>query len=130
MKKKLIMFALLALGIVVAGCTNPNVTLNITSDPPGADVYIDKAKVGVTPLRINVIYKKTPQGDWERKVIEVRKDCYKTQYLFLKIDDSPNINFSLQKDTDNPDCNKPPEPPPPPPPPPAPPPPPPPPRTP
>jgi len=99
--------------IIVAACSNPNVQLNITSDPTGASVYIDKAKVGQTPLRHNIVFEKTPQGDWEKKVIEVKKDCYKTEYMFFKIDDSPNLNFVLQPE-DSPECNKPPEPPPPP----------------
>jgi len=126
-KRLFIILPVLAAFLVVAACTNPEAQLNITSDPPGANVYIDKAKVGVTPLRYNVVFNKTPDHEWERKVIEVRKKCYQSQYIFLKIDDSRNINFVLMKDTDDPECNKPPEPPapppiptPPPPPPPAP----------
>lgn len=78
----------------------------ITSDPNGAWVYIDNAKIGMTPLAYNVIFRKNPQGDFETKNITIKKECYLPKTVLLNITDPPDINFILEKDTTSSNCWK------------------------
>ena len=50
MKKILFM---MMVGMLLVGCVAKNGKIDIVSDPPGATVYMDSIKVGVTPMTYN-----------------------------------------------------------------------------
>jgi len=49
---KKILFIMMA-GMLLVGCVAKKGKIDIVSDPPGATVYMDSIKVGVTPMTYN-----------------------------------------------------------------------------
>jgi len=69
-------FILLLLSSYLSGCSifgSATQPFSVSSDPPGADVSINGAAVGTTPLHHEV-----PR--WGDLMVEVQKPGYKTQY--------------------------------------------------
>jgi len=58
--------------------TGSRQSINITSNPPGADVYIMGHNRGKTPLRVKVYKQKPPLS------VVVKKDGYKTEEMYSK----------------------------------------------
>ncbi|MHC5079610.1 MAG: PEGA domain-containing protein, partial [Planctomycetota bacterium] len=63
-------FFLLSLGVLVPGCVER--TIEVRSDPPGAEVYLDRAFRGRTPVRL-------PFHHYGVREITVRKAGFKTR---------------------------------------------------
>jgi hypothetical protein len=69
MKRTLICLALTAVALAQAGCVERTVT--ITSDPPGALVFMSSVEVGRTPVKVPFTW----YGDYE---IILRQEGYQT----------------------------------------------------
>ncbi len=101
MRTKIILLLFLA-AAVIPGCASSGSKISrnlfITSDPPGATVYMDGEKVGETPLKIQTFFswnKDKPYDSLLRRVIQVRKAGYLPQSRELLPIDMPNITFFL-----------------------------------
>ena len=103
MQKKLVPLCLLAC-IALAGCSSANkITkdLLISSEPPGASVYLDGDKIGETPLKVQTFFtwnKDEIYNSLLRRVVQVKKDGYESQVRDLYPIDMPNIQFLLNRE--------------------------------
>ena len=73
----------------------------ITSDPPGATVYLDGDKVGVTPLKVQTFFtwnKDDLYNSLFRRIIQVKKEGYESQSRDLYPVDMPNLQFLLNRE--------------------------------
>lgn len=100
MQKKLVPLCLLAC-IALVGCSSASkITkdLLISSEPPGASVYLDGDKIGETPLKVQTFFtwnKDELYNSLLRRVIQVKKDGYESQVRDLYPIDMPTIQFLL-----------------------------------
>lgn len=59
-------------------------TFNITSEPAGADVYVDGNMAGKTPLRVELTFRRSDsRSDWSTIPITVRKENYAPEGMRL-----------------------------------------------
>lgn len=77
MKRTLVCLALTAVAFAQAGCVERTVT--ITSDPPGALVFMSSAEVGRTPVNVPFTW----YGDYE---IVLRQEGYQTLNTHYQLD--------------------------------------------
>ncbi|MDO5552857.1 MAG: PEGA domain-containing protein [Planctomycetia bacterium] len=73
----LMIFLLLAV-VAGSGCHSVRRRLTITSDPPGATVYMNDQEIGRTPVSQNILYSGTYK-------IRCSKDSYETQTVMHKV---------------------------------------------
>ena len=73
--------------------------LVISSEPSGAQVYIDGDKIGETPLKLQTFFtwnKEEPYNSLLRRVVQIQKNGYVPQTRDLYPIDTPNIIFFLE----------------------------------
>ncbi len=67
--RRAMMLLLLAAGVTLSGCVER--TIRITSNPPGARVFLNDEEIGVTPVKTTFLW----YGDYD---VILRKDGYQT----------------------------------------------------
>ena len=71
MRSAVILAAVLAVCLTAAGCASYKREVVITSNPPGAKVYVNGEEIGQTECKVILDYSKDPTA---RKFIQVRKN--------------------------------------------------------
>ncbi len=98
-----LMLLLLVLALL-CGCAAPEriaKSVLVTSEPPGATVYLDGDRVGETPLKIETFFTWNDEKIYAsllRRIIQVRKDGYESQTRDLYPVDMPNVQFLLNRE--------------------------------
>ena len=73
----------------------------ITSDPPGATIYLDGDKIGMTPLKVQTFFtwnKDELYNSLLRRIIQIKKEGYESQSRDLYPIDMPNLKFFLNRE--------------------------------
>jgi hypothetical protein len=92
------------IGLVLAGCAQYQY-VGVQSQPPGAEVYLDKQLVGRTPLELRI-------GRTEPHAVYVKRGGYRPELIVLELQHTPDglafltppdVEVRLVPETDSPD---------------------------
>jgi hypothetical protein len=75
-----------------------NKSFSVTSDPIGAQVFVDGKNVGVTPLNLNLIFRrKAPNASWDQRKLSIKLNEWQTEEMTLSSTDASGISVSLSR---------------------------------
>jgi len=73
-------------------------SFSVTSDPIGAQVFLDGKNVGVTPITLNPLFRrKDPRSSWDKRKITIKLDEWQSEERTLSSDDSSGISITLSR---------------------------------
>ena len=94
MRSTVFLAAVLAVCLTAVGCAGYKRDVIITSNPPGATVYVDGEERGQTECKVILDYSKDPEA---RKFIQVRKNQHMPAFGVWSMDEVlSKKKFSLE----------------------------------